>query len=97
MERPLVFFAKRYYGRLFHCNIYHSASLLNGMERIGDQVHGDLMYLRGICGNHATIAVDMACDFNIFGYRRLGQFQRFFQDRLNPDGQFLGIGLTTER
>ena len=66
------------------------------MKRIGDQVHGDLMYLRGICGDHAAIRVDMAFNFNISGYCCLGQFQCLFQDRLNPDGQFLGVSLTAE-
>ena len=73
-----------------------STRFLNGMISVGDQVHGDLMHLCGVCGNHAAIRADMACDFNIGGDCRPDQIQYFLQDRLNPDGQFPGIGLTAE-
>ena len=104
MERQFIFFAKSRMehpavpsgGRLFQLNINCSASLLNGMISVGDQVHHDLMHLRGICGDQTAIRVDSAFDFNLPRYRCPSQFQYLFQNGLNPDGQFLGVGLTAE-
>ncbi len=81
---------------LFQLNKYRSAISLNGMIGIGDQVHHDLMHLRGISGGKAAIHIDMACDFNIHGYRGPDQLQCLFQNLLNPDGLFKDLGLTAE-
>ncbi len=67
------------------------------MKGVGDQVHHDLMHLRGVCGHHAAVRIDVTGDFDISGDGRPDQIDGFFQNGLHADGQFLRIGLPAER
>ena len=77
-------------GLLLQPNGDLATSLLYGMVGIGDQVHRNLVDLRRICHDQATVALNPLVNLDIRRDRRTNQLQYLRENLLDPYGFFSG-------